>query len=191
MADRQWRVLRSSRRRSIWRRFGGDFRQRWEAVTAARASIVELNRSTLARVSEALPADLAGELRRSYDRVAFRNLFDDPRSAEPLLGSALELPDLTAEQREALAESALGYRADYDAVSERMVAVMREASEAGEDRGRNWQRRLERRNKLEKLRFDRGELNERTRRRLRAILNEHQIERIGGLPEPAPEESEI
>jgi hypothetical protein len=42
----------------------------------------------------------------------------------------------------------------------------------------------ERQEQMEKMRFDRNELNQRVAANLKAALTEDQLTRIGGLPEP-------
>ena len=123
----------------------------------------------------------AEQLRVAYNRKAYREVYDDPQSAEPLLRASLELADLDTNQRELLGEAALTYRGVYHRLSERMV----EATEAGRTsttnpRGADWQRWADRRNTLDRLRYDRDELSEKFRRRIQTILSEEQHARIAG-----------
>ena len=49
----------------------------------------------------------------------------------------------------------------------------------------DWQAYRARESEIEKLEFDRRELDHRTLRRLQAILRPEQVARMGGLPDPA------
>lgn len=166
------------------RRYRG-YRDVWEgpgrARREAREKVAQLNRQVLGRMTEVLATAAAEQLRVAYNRKAYREVYDDPQSAEPLLRASLELADLDTNQRELLGEAALTYRGVYHRLSERMV----EATEAGRTsttnpRGADWQRRADRRNTLDRLRYDRDELSEKFRRRIQTILSEEQHARIAG-----------
>ena len=192
-------------RRSRWQAYQRLNENEGRKASEDRRYIVELNRATLASLTEALPEELAEELRLAFKREAFPTLYDDPRSAAHYLAQALELPDLADEQR-ARIEAILGeYRPAHDRVREQIAELYaaaedasgrqdREQGERGQrDRGQRdrsrWQRTLERRNKLEVLSFQRNELNSRTVRELRSVLTEEQQARIRLPNEVAEQES--
>ncbi|MHC5023197.1 MAG: hypothetical protein ACYTGG_04715 [Planctomycetota bacterium] len=176
-------------RRSVRMQGAGAHREIFEtdgrAARDARRQLTNINRSTLENVRKNLSEDAAEELRRAYNREAHPGIYLDPRSAESNLAAALNLPDLSPKQRSELGEAAMTYRAEYDALCEQLVeaTVARDASGDFFDRNR-MQIVQEQRRALEKLRFERDELSDGMRVRLRAMLTPEQAARLGGLDDP-------
>jgi len=139
-------------------------------------ALESLNRSMLSTLLEALPSDAAHALQHQYRQRAFPSVFDDPRTAEPKLDAAMNLANLAQSQRDRLRDAAVNYRTAYAQIANRMFEV--HESRGGENRGRN---AMDHFNALERLRFERNEVNDQLRRQLRAILNDEQIKQIGGL----------
>lgn len=180
-------------RRRRWRgRFEG-FREVMEnqgrAAADARAFMAELNRGTLATLIEGLPAAPAQELRDAYNRAAFPSVYDDPQAAERYLSAALDLTDLTEQQRARLETIAGQYRPAHQALAEQIAAIYAQWEDASADgfNRERFQGMREQRNRLEVLEFDRGEVNSRALRNLRDVLTERQQAQVR-LPEPAPAE---
>lgn len=165
-----------------------------EAMEARRAEareaegrIVELNRAACQVLTDNLDPPTAQRLRRAYDRKAFASVFRDRGSVTPLLEAALAFDDLTADQRTRLTELAAEYRAAYDECSRRMVELHRaEAGGDSEGGGFDFQAMQEGMRELEKSRFERDDLNDRTRAALRVLLTEEQAARLGGRLDAAP-----
>jgi len=156
----------------------GDAQRRIEAMaeqgTAARVRVVELNRSAVEGLDEATGVP---EL---YLRAAYPAIYRDPDSAEGSLLAALELDSLSFDQREQISDLLLDFRGPYADISQRMVAQEAEASlDAAGDRMARWQRQQGQRSTMERLRFERSELSERTIRRLMAVLDESQRGELG------------
>jgi hypothetical protein len=154
-------------------------------VGAAVRAIETLNDATIDRLVTALPPAAAAELRRTYNIEAYSEIYRDRFAVHRPLASALEMEDLTTAQHRALSDLAASYRPQYEALSHRLVEIERLGIPNGiEADGHEWQAFLERRDEAERIRFERSELNFRTNSRIRAILSESQIARIGGLPDP-------
>jgi len=174
------------RERGDWRRGGpgGELTQMLETTgTDLRArgkAIVELNRSTLEAIAGALGDGSAAALRRGYRRASHPEVYDDPGAAGPVLQNALRLEDLTPSQRARISDLLADYSAPYDDTSEQMADLRTAMAETGGGRrGGDWTRRREIQNQLERLQFNRGELNDRTLRQLRGVLEETQVQRLG------------
>ena len=152
-----------------------------EAVRAVDQAILELNRDTREALAGALSSSPGASLRRSYRRAAHPEVYDDPQSVEPKFLAALALDDVSEAQREQINDVFADYRGPYAQLCEQMteLAAANNTSERGGWRNVDWQKRQERRNQMERLRFSRSELNDKALRRLRAILTEAQVERIG------------
>lgn len=155
-----------------------------EAVSATNKTIIALNRETMTRIRSMLPDPEAIRLGRAYDVAAYPSIFNDPGAADEHIDAALALRDLDPAQRQQLAELAIGYRPEYRRISEEMKGQLTDEMTyvIGIDQERilEWQARQE---QMSRLRFDRNELNARAVNRIRIILNEDQLGRLGPLPE--------
>jgi len=161
------------------------------AAREAQQALIALNKSTLTKLSSTLPESNSLELRRAYYRKAFPEIFRDSRSAEPRLTDALNLSDLTDEQRTQIQQIAADFHGSYDQISEKMIDLESAAADTfsgggaggagGGGQNRDWQAIQDQMRSREKLDFDRNDLNDKTLARLRAALNEDQVQRLGGL----------
>jgi hypothetical protein len=166
--------------RSGWRAYRELLQTKGRTLSEAETAISSANRSALEELRATLPAASFSVVEDAYRRRAYPQVYDDPASAEPHLLAALELEDLSESQREEIRDILGEYRGPYRSLCLRMVDVHASALEEtdGDERNR-WQQRGQRRNDLEKLQFDRGELNDKSLRRLRAALREDQTQRLG------------
>ena len=170
--------------------FGSDYRQLMETsgrrLEELEGNIIGLNRNSLDSLISLLPSSSGASLRSAYRRQAYPGVYRDPGAAEPHLVKALALEDLTENQRSQVNDILADYREPYSAFCETMADLHAEATRDQDvlQRGPEvWEKIRQRRNDLEKLRFDRNELNEKTLRRLRAILTDEQIQRLGLGPD--------
>lgn len=160
-------------------------------------SIVALNRQTVDELREALPEAIGRAVRDAYYKAAYPSVYEDRRSAQRQIDSAMQLPSLTAQQRTQLTDIAAEYYGDYDAMCLKMVEVemqsTTQSSQRRDDRGGrgdrgdrgpggvDWQRVQEQRNEMDRLRFSRNEMNEKARLRIRGVLNDEQQKQVPGL----------
>ena len=158
-------------------------------VSQASNAIVKLNREWIEKILAKLPSDTSAMVRQAYNRAAFPNVYNDPLALELQLNEAAKLPDLGPEQVRRVNEIAGDYRPAYTNLCEQMAEVSASGSmpsfAMGMDDSDAWKQWQERREALASLRFDRDELCMRTINRLKAILSEDQIKRLGGMPEPS------
>jgi len=194
-AQEQWNVEASSVQDENGMDFGRRYRALLEvplrAAGEADGMVSELNRTTLTALTEALPAAEAYALRREYNKRAFPTIYQDGTALERQLDEALRLGDLTDEQRRIVTDLIAEYRPAYEALCEQMVShtsTQPNINRAFGWEGEEWQKMQEQQEVMEKMRFDRNELNQRAVARLKAALTEDQIKRIGGLPEPQEDE---
>jgi len=171
---------------------GGAWRDAMEtdgrAAREAKQAVIGRNQESLLSLKALLPEGDAETLRRAYNRKAYAEVFRDGRSAEPKLAAALQLPDLTDQQRPQVETIVGEFRANYDEICEHMIVAQANAPQFGGPGGnRDWQAMQEGMRAAEKLRFDRNDLNDRTVTRLRALLTDDQVQRLGGLELDAPE----
>ncbi|MHC4416653.1 MAG: Spy/CpxP family protein refolding chaperone [Planctomycetota bacterium] len=175
-------------RRRFWRSFRQFTEEYRRQVREAGTPIVELNRATLAAISQDVPAETAAELRQAYNRKAFPGVYQDPQAADRYLAGALKLPGLSDDQRAKISALVDQHRPAYEQMCDQMVEV-HAAPDPGPGFDRSaWRRYQERRQRLDVLAFDRNELNAGTKRQLRAVLTEQQRARIGLAEEQEEEE---
>lgn len=152
--------------------------------------IARLNDQTLARLRDRLPWETIGPVVEQFEREAFPEVFNDDHALEQHFQRAMELKDLTSEQRGQLVEVMTAYRADYRDIAEAFMDAAREyTADVPERIVIGYRERREQMEQYEKARDrlvdERSILNRRTARRLRTILTEPQLDRIGPLPRPA------
>ncbi|MCI0363077.1 MAG: hypothetical protein L0219_04300 [Phycisphaerales bacterium] len=170
---------------------GGGFRQMMEiegrAAREARQAVVALNHQTLATLAPAFPEPAAAQLQQAYNKAAFANVYRDPDSAEPQITAALALTDLTDQQRSQVQQVALDFQSAYGQTCEKLIelSIAERRSNTGQSRDegqqRDWQARQEQRRQREAIYFERDEVCEKALSKLRGILNEDQMNRLGGL----------
>jgi len=177
-------------RRGFGRMIGREMQRLRETVgeqaEQATEQIIEMNRQTLQQLTEALPEPFSRQVRDAYYRAGYPGVYDDGNSAQRPLDTALNLRDLSADQRSKLIDIASEYRGQYDALCVQMVEAQMNQPEPSDDDGPGgggWQRMRDLQNELERLRFQRRELNAKTIRRIRSVLNEQQVDRVPGLAE--------
>jgi len=164
--------------------FGAGFRELMDkegkASQDAEAVIRTLNQQSLETLQAHLPAEAAQSLRTAYNRSAFPEVFHDQQAADAQINAALSLPDLSDAQRGQINDTAVEYHGAYDDVCRKMIDLNRQsAGETGQNR--DWTAMQQRMQSMEKLQFERNDLNDKVRGKLRTILTEEQAQRIEGL----------
>lgn len=156
--------------------------KRQEANKAADR-IVQLNRACLKRLLGSLDSSSAASLQSAYDRAAFPAVFRDSDSMDRQLQAAMSLPDLTPARRRDVQDLWTQYQVDYDACCQKLVEFHRGPDDGGESESLEGHQAIQglqqRMRELEKLKFERTELNGRTKTSLRALLTEEQAQRVG------------
>jgi hypothetical protein len=147
-----------------------------ERIEQLEETIVQQNRSTIDRLAGLVDDGVADTIREAYRRQAFPDVYDDPASAEPSLRAALVLEDLGREQRERISELLATYLPPYEELCSEMARLRADA--AMQER-RSREERQERYQQMQRLEFQREELNSRTIRQLRAALTDGQRQRLG------------
>jgi hypothetical protein len=161
--------------------------EEWMKIQAKQAEVVRQRTEILRAAWEAAmgSADdpVRDRLQLAYDRAAHPDIFDDARSATPLLEKALEMPDLSDDQRRELQILNDRYRDEYTTYCRQMVPK-RAAQPSSSDSAANreyWRERMAQENLRARIRFDRDERSQRAVSQLRRILTADQAGRIGAL----------
>ncbi len=152
-------------------------------VTEASRAIAQINRGTLAEILELLGEQSSRSVRYAYNRRAFPGVYYDQASVQSQLAAAMELDDLTGDQRDQLSDLGASYLSEYERLCLEMIDIMSsggmDPSTFDQDDWTEWQKRQE---QIQMIQFDRNELSYRAAARLEALLGGGQIARIGGLP---------
>jgi hypothetical protein len=157
-----------------------------DRINQAEKSIVEMNRSSLPQLAEALGPDAGARLADAYDRAAFPEAFNDAESPASAFTRALELHDLSDEQRGRIQAIESDFKIASKSLSQTIIDQLKSGSGSFDfdfdpEKFQEFQARQA---ALEKLRFDRRELHAATLSKLRAALSEAQVARLGGLRPP-------
>jgi hypothetical protein len=162
-----------------------------QAAKKAADPIAELNRETVHRLETAMPAEAGARVRRVFQRLSWPGIYMDRYSSEPLLTAALNLPELTRQQRTKIEEISVEYRPIYDAMCQKMTTMVEAPDSAIYDQANATTEQLlayrQRALKRDRIVFERYELNMNVRQRLCGVLTEDQAKAIGlnaTMPEP-------
>ncbi len=157
------------------------WREAYAAIRSSRQNLIRSNQEVVSTLLSEMPEEDYWSVRMHYVKVAFPKIFKDTGNAKTILVAAGAIPTLDPAQQGEIARMGEQYRQQYWDLSESMIAL-NEAAVLEESGGRMiTQAGIKRRIDEEKLRFERSELNDRIRMRLRMTLNEDQIKNVPGL----------
>ena len=166
-------------------RMAESIQRRWRdafiAIRDANSAIVSANQHAMEAMLGKLQEDDYWVVRMKYVRTAYPDIFKDSRDASTMLTAALAIQGIETSQQSSLEHLSASYKYDYWNLSEEMVKNRQ--SDGDTDRGEKFftQEDMRREIQLETLRFERRELNDRVRMRLRMILDVDQIKDVPGL----------
>lgn len=168
---------------------GAGFREAMEgdgrASRETRRDLANLNRTSRDKIAALLPPSAQLEFKQAYNKKAFGWVYRDAQAAGPHLTAAMELDDLSPQQRSTVSDLSTEYRCAYDTLCEKMVDLQAGAPDTSGPPApgevRDWQAMQDRQRELEKLTFDRNDLSDKTVSRLKVVLTDEQVQRLGGL----------
>lgn len=162
-----------------------------EKAGGARTAVASLARGTRERLETSLSPEGRVALLAAWCRFVAPEAYADRRNADTQLAAALAIADLTPEQRRQIDALRASHATQHAALTERIgqlaadLAVPSADAQAGSGpMGAGFMGRGQAnpaRSALDRARFDRSELNERSTRRLRSILTPTQAEAIPPL----------
>lgn len=160
----------------------------YEAMNELVRQTHALNDETMETIGEVLPATSVDALKLAIRRRSFPHIYQDHLSVERHLERAMELADLSDDQRRKLGDLSAGYLPTYYDLCDQLAELEQNQTPWGGEWTEEQMRRYqEMQARQAQLNFDRSELCLRTARRLKTILSEDQLKRIGRLPEPQSE----
>jgi hypothetical protein len=173
---------RDDERRRRWETLRESMQRYNQQMRDAAKPVLDLNRETMASLTETLPPEAVTAITRAYNRRAYPEIYRDRGSAERFLSRALELPDVNQDQAGRIHQILAEFNPAYEAVCDRMVDLEANAAQVDPGDRSTWRSGMERRNKMEALEFERTEVSAKALRQLRDVLSEQQVELLD-LPE--------
>ncbi|MBC8203298.1 MAG: hypothetical protein H8E91_05660 [Planctomycetes bacterium] len=162
-----------------------DMQKKWSdaftAIRAAKQNLIRSNQVLVDTLLSEIPQEDYWTVRMHYVKVAYPNIFEDKGEVTTILEAASAIQSLDGAQQGEITRMQEQYRQQYWNLCESMI-VMNEAAVLEESNG-SMISQSAMKNKIdeEKLRFERSELNDRMRMRLRMVLSEDQIKHVPGL----------
>jgi hypothetical protein len=157
------------------------WREAYAAIREARQNLIRTNQEVVSEVLGELPEEDYWTVRMQFVKVAFPRIFKDKGDAKTILAAAQAVPSLDSAQKGEISRMTDQYHQQYWLLCESMIALNEEAVQEDTDGRFMTQANIKRRIDEEKLRFERSELNDRIRMRLRMTLNDDQIKGVPGL----------
>lgn len=159
-----------------------DISQAREARSALQRQLARLNLATVKRALELLSPEDRADLERAFDNAAFGRVLRDPLVADRFILQATQLRDMDQQQSESIATVQEEYQDSYRKLTRTIVETLDDNIFWSVDEnqelwpiGSNTQR-----DTLQRLRFERRQLNELVRLTLRTILSKEQFKLISG-----------
>ena len=169
-------------------------RERWQKgrskMTEIAARMGELNRSVYEGILARMPGEQIMPIRDLYEQKAFPDVFEDSSTANEQIDSVMSMGSLTNQQRMDIGDLTLEYRGDYRTLTDRMLGQVR----ARQQREQSWPPDADAMKsymKLETLRFQREQLNDRIRIMMEMVLTDQQIAEVPGLGRPVGANQEV
>jgi len=164
-------------------------RKRWQErrseVTETANQLAQLNRSMAEEIFDTLPEEAGGTLRDAYERAAYPEIFGTDRVVDLAVEEVLA-GELTPEQRQKVESRADSYRQEWHTLARSMVDAKRAAGS-----GRMFpptRPAMESQLLIQRLRYRRAQLDERTMVQIELMLDPAQAAVIAAFVDGSEEE---
>lgn len=154
---------------------------------ALRDEQLQRNESALKAACDVLPPEVVAQVNLAWAEASYPAVYIDPRAVGDKLLAAMELGELDESVRADLLALQQGYSGQYKEQCSQLVDIfesMPPPPGMGSFNLEKMQERDKAMSQAERIRFERDDLSDKTRDRLRAMLTEEQVEMIGGLDVP-------
>ncbi|MGI9013650.1 MAG: hypothetical protein ACR2GY_05300 [Phycisphaerales bacterium] len=169
-----------------YQKLTGEATKRVQQLARERNTLIE---KWVPEIANALPAEASEKFLQLFNESRYPEVYPDRTDARPMVNAAYSLRDLSPEQQNALDRINQEHIREHEAYSDELVRLTAAEDgnpwwdsddETGPDAKamEEWQRRMIR---TAQVQFYRIELNETTRRALRATLSQEQATRVPGL----------
>ena len=159
--------------------------QRWRdaflQVRDTKRELLLVNQNVMDSILKNLGTNDSWKIRMKFATKAYPDVFNKKLDATSLLSAASSIRNLDASQQSKLDALASAYKYDYWNLCENMIENYQSDANSKGGMGMMSKEDVHRRVQLETLRFERKELNDRIRMRLRMVLSKDQIKEVPGL----------
>ncbi|MBL6997447.1 MAG: hypothetical protein ISR75_03295 [Phycisphaerales bacterium] len=157
------------------------WRETFTAVRDSKRALMLVNQTVMDSLLEEVPEGDFWKVRMEFVKKAYPDVFKKGADVTTMLTAANAISTLDAPQKSKLETLESMYRYEYWELCESMIESHK--ADASSDGGEGFMNKedMHRQLRLETLRFERRELNDRIRMRLRMVLHENQIKEVPGL----------
>tara|TARA_X000001036_G_scaffold137243_1_gene130024 strand:- start:490 stop:3051 length:2562 start_codon:yes stop_codon:yes gene_type:complete len=179
--DAMWVMDESTNDSSAGQMMQNRWRDSFASVRDSKRALLLMNQIVMDELLQEVPESDFWKIRMEFVKKAYPDVFKKGSDLTTMLQAAKAINGLDPVQQSRLEELASTYRYDFWNLCESMIG--NHQSNASAEGGKNIMSKedIHRQLELEKLRFERRELNDRLHMQLRMILNEEQIKEVPGL----------
>jgi len=181
MQDAMW-IMEEADQNS---RMAESIQRRWrDAFTSLRDTkrlLMLVNQTVMDTLLKSVPESDFWTIRMEFVQKAYPDVFTKSSDVSPMLTAASAIQNLNVTQKSQLESLGSTYRFDLWNLCEAMIENHQSNAAAKGGEGYMDKEDIHRALRLETLRFERRELNDRIRMRLRMVLNDEQIKFVPGL----------
>lgn len=183
-ARRKWEELRAQADDGNvdWRQYQELFSAMEQQAQENAAKIKTLNEDAYHAISAYLPYRAGRQFQDRYRREMYPSVYPDPEDALPVIDDAMSVPGLTDEQLAQLDTIRMEHIEQHDGYSNDLIDLYEQDqidwSTADEEVRTGW---WERRQRIDRIEYERTELSATNLRRVRVVLTPEQAERVRGL----------
>jgi len=159
----------------------GRLRDAFTSIRDSKRALLLVNQTVMENLLEQIPESEFWKVRMEFVSKAYPDVFKKSADLTKMLTAANAISSLDASQQSQLETLKSKYRYDYWNLCESMIENHR--SNAAAKSGEEFMNKedIHRQLRLETLHFERKELNDRIRMRLRMVLQENQVKDVPGL----------
>ncbi len=161
--------------------FQARLRDAFTSIRDSKRALLLVNQTVMENLLEQIPESEFWKVRMEFVSKAYPDVFKKSSDLTKMLTAANEISSLDASQQTQLETLTSKYRYDYWNICESMIE--NHQSNAAAKSGDEFMNKedIHRQLRLETLRFERKELNDRLCMRLRMVLNEEQVKEVPNL----------
>jgi hypothetical protein len=181
MQDAMWVMDEASNDPNSGEMMQKRWRDSFTNVRDSKRALLLVNQIIMDELLQNVPESDSWKIRMEFVKKAYPDVFKKGSDVTTMLQAAQAIQNLDASQQSQLDTLASSYRYDYWNLCEAMIE--NHQSNASANSGENMMSKedIHRQLRLEALRFERKELNDRMQMRLRMVLNQEQIKDVPGL----------
>ena len=181
LQDAMWLMEEKEREPAMVESVQRRWRDAFTNVRDAKRSLLLANQTVMEKLLKDVPEIDFWKVRMEFVKKAYPDVFDKGTDSTSMLTVATAIQSLDATQKSALDSLITTYRYDYWNLCEAMIENHQSNATASSSEGLMGKEDVHRQLRLETLRFQRKELNDRIRMRLRMVLTQDQIKNVPGL----------